>query len=138
VDLELKLPLWLGLGADLEGGFTEGVSRQRYLLETSPGVSQYFQESGLNEYQNGSLGLDWSSASNLTLHVSGVWAGTSKSWEGVWGDYDQHLRWTASLQKSLGSDSLLRLDYGQPALNGNDFGLQDTLNVYTLTLRTYF
>jgi hypothetical protein len=123
----LKFPLLFAVNGELQAGFSEGVSRDKY-----------WAQSGLNEYQNGALGLDWSSSSNLTLHVSGVWAGTSKSWEGAWGDYDQHWRWTASAQKSLGSDSVLRFDYGQPVLNGSNTGLQDTLNVYTLTAKTYF
>jgi hypothetical protein len=132
--LDLKVPLLTGVTATLGGGYVEAVTLQK----GDPSSGYYASVlSGFTEQQNASGGLEWYWRA-YSGQVSGIWAGTIKSWQGDWFPWEQHWKWTANVQRSVGSDSVLRFDYGQPVLNGVDFGLQDTLNVYTLTYKTYF
>ena len=49
----------------------------------------------------------------------------------------EHARLTAGLRQALGPNSLIQVDFGQPALYGTDFGSRDTLNVVTVLVKTY-
>ncbi|MES2200768.1 MAG: hypothetical protein V4498_00800 [candidate division FCPU426 bacterium] len=100
-------------------------------------LAKSIAEAGLGGTNDAELGLEWHSDSNLFVNIKGIWKDNGKSWQGTWGPEEGHFKWSAGLQQNFGSDTVLRLDYGLPALLGYDFGLQDTLNVLTLTLKTY-
>jgi hypothetical protein len=124
--MSLRLPLWFEFQLLTSGG-------QRESHDTNKALRQ----SGLTAKVFADGGLEWHTASNLSLSVHASWNSSSKSWEGVEGPSEQHVKWTASLEQSLGPQSVLRLDYGRPALLGYDFGLQDTVPVLTLSGKIY-
>jgi hypothetical protein len=125
--LNLRLPLaekfFLNLGGSLEW--------DRSRDKTSG-------ESGETWVEGGGFGLEWTSASKLTLAAGGSLNASHGSWQGVWDAGQVHSKFSASLTQVFSANSLVRLDYGQPALFGRDFGLQDTINLFTLTAKTYF
>lgn len=127
-----RLPMWDIVNLTAGGSYVERLTVSKAL--PSLGLDS---QSGLQEDQSANLGLE-ASRGAYAASLSGNWVGTVKSWQGEWGAWDQHWKWRAMLQRAVGSDSLLQLDYGMPALLLSDFGLQDTLNVWTLTYKTFF
>ena len=75
---------------------------------------------------------------NLFLNFYAQWFRSRKSWEGVWEETDQRFRLMAGARQDLGPNTTVELQFGAPALLGYDFGLQTTINVWTLTLKSYF
>jgi len=75
---------------------------------------------------------------NLFLNVYGQAYRSQKSDEGVWDEPDQRFKLMGGARQDLGPNTTIELLYGSPALLGTDFGLQTTINVWTLTLKSYF
>jgi hypothetical protein len=75
---------------------------------------------------------------NLFLNAYAQWYRSAKSWEGAWEDPDQRFKLMGGARQDLGPNTTIELLYGSPALLGTDFGLQTTLDVWTLTLKSYF
>lgn len=95
-------------------------------------------ESGRGWTRRCSAGLERYFSFNLFLSASSSWSVSHERWEEDWGDPARYhkLAWTA--RQTIGANTVIELAYGQPALLGYDFGVQETLDVYTLTLRSYF
>ena len=77
-------------------------------------------------------------ASNLVLSASYSWTKYRDSWEGVWGDVSRHGRWTLSARQPIGASMVIQADYGVPALYGEDYGSQDTMDVITVNVKSSF
>jgi hypothetical protein len=122
----LRLPLWWELILPLKLGAGQGRETDRTTLERGTGWSRKV-EAGLERYFRG----------DLHVHAEVKWRVARKSWEGAWSDPEAHTRVTGGVRQSLGPNSFLQVDFGLPALNGEDFGAQDTLNVVTVLLKTY-
>jgi hypothetical protein len=127
---DLDLPVGGGIQARLGGEWEQ----DRFGDKPPVGDTQ----SGEDWSQKVDLTLDRTFHGSLTLAVGGLSVLSRTNWEGAWADPESHFKFTASISKSLGPNSLVRLDYGQAALHGRDFGIQDTIDVWTLTAKTYF
>ncbi len=125
-NLNLRIPLVWDFIATSRGGLETSHELDRTTLESGRGWKRKF-DAGLERYFRG----------NLYLHGEVKWRITRKAWEGVWADPESHAKITAGARQSLGPNSFLQVDFGLPALAGEDFGVQDTLQVVTVLFKTY-
>lgn len=84
------------------------------------------------------LSLDKQFPGGLFLGAGVQWVQQRDGWEGAWGEEARYAKLTASARATLGPNSTVELGYGYPALYGYDYGIQDTLDVWTLTAKVYF
>ncbi len=125
--LSLRLPVPLGAVAVLSGQLgqarpedkSSGESGEDFVGSWQAGLERYFQ-------------------CNLSVNVSGNWSWARSNWEGVRGAAETHFKLTAGARQTFGANSVVQLDYGFPALYGYDYGVQDTIDVFTLSAKTYF
>jgi len=125
--LSLRLPAPLEMVAVLAGKLEQARTEDK---ETG--------ESGEDFVRNGQVGLERWFKCNLSVNVYGNWTWARSSWEGVWGEAETHFKLTAGARQTFGASSVIQLDYGFPALYGNDYGIQDTIDIFTLSVKTYF
>lgn len=125
--LALRLPAPQGTVAILSGKLGQARPEDR----TS-------RESGEDFSRTGQLGLEKWFESNLSVNIFGNWVWTRSSWEGAWSASEMHFRLTAGARQTLGASTVIQLDYGLPALNGLDYGAQETINIFTLYVKSYF
>ncbi|MEK7474083.1 MAG: hypothetical protein AAB152_00475 [Candidatus Coatesbacteria bacterium] len=122
----VRVPLPWELILNLTGELSQTAERDFWSEESGTGWKRIV-EGGLARYFLG----------NLYVTVGLAWRRTRNAWEGVWGDRAEHARLTAGIRQALGPNSLVQIDFGQPALYGTDFGSRDTLNVVTVLVKTY-
>lgn len=95
-------------------------------------------ESGKDIVSDYGLRLEKTFRQSLLINTDLYWSRSENSWQGVWAPLEVHGKWRWEIRQALGSDTVIRLIYGEPALLGPDFGLQDTIHVYTLEIKSYF
>ncbi len=123
----LRLPLPWDLVTSWSGTFNQGRT-----IDRSTG------EQGNNWAETYHISLERYFKFNLFLNGRGRWIRSRRSWEGAWEDIDSHFKLTWGARQAIGANTVIELNYGFPALFGRDFGLQDTIDVYTLTVKSYF
>jgi hypothetical protein len=124
--LSVRVPLWWELVASVGGELSQTADRDFASKESGTGWRRIVN-AGLERYFKG----------NLYVHAEIAWRRNRSAWEGKWEDATENARVTAGLRQTLGPNSLIQVDFGQPALYGTDFGSRDTLNVVTVLLKTY-
>jgi hypothetical protein len=122
----VRVPLPWELILNLTGELSQTEDRDFWSGESGTGWKRIL-EGSLERYFRG----------NLYVTVGLAWRRTRNAWEGAWGEAVEHARLTAGLRQALGPNSLIQVDFGQPALYGTDFGSRDTLNVVTVLVKTY-
>lgn len=85
-----------------------------------------------------SLGVEWYSRWNLSLRGDWSWNQSRQSWEGEASPVDRYVKFSTRARQTVGASTVVELSYGYPALFGSDYGVRGTIDVWTLTLRTYF
>jgi hypothetical protein len=125
--LSVRLPLPLELVAVLSGR-----------LDQARPEDKTTGESGADWTRSGQIGLERWFKCNLSVNVNGNWMWTHSNWEGIRGEPEGHFKLTAGARQTFGANSVVQLDFGFPALYGSDYGIQDTINVFTLSVKTYF
>jgi hypothetical protein len=124
--VSVRVPLWWQLVASANGELSQTLQRD-YVAEEGGTGWRHILGGGLERYFRG----------NLYVHVEVAWRRDRSEWEGVWAAPEEHVRVTAGVRRTLGPNSLVQVDFGQPALYGTDFGSRDTLNVVTVLVKTY-
>ena len=121
--LNLRIPLPLDIVMNLYGELEQKRSVDKEEATTNRGWKR-IAEGGLERYFKGNL--------FVTTHIK--WQKTG--WEGD--EPGENVRFTAGLRQSLGANSSVEVNYGSAALNGYDYGALDTINIVTVTAKTYF
>ena len=76
--------------------------------------------------------------SNLHLKWGGRWWRSRSLWEGEEEERTSYFKWHCDARKSLGADTVISCHYGYAALLGWDYGRQETPNIFTLKVESYF
>ncbi len=125
--VSVRVPLYRDFVALISGSIGQRKETDRDYWERGTGVRS-----------EGQLGLERYCKGNLFLSCSARLTRSRDSWEGEWYEPDYHFRWQASARKTMGANSMIDIAFGQPALKGMDYGVQDTINVLTVTGQIYF
>ena len=125
VQVRFPLPWDAGLSTDAKWERTRTIDRTT-------------GESGRGWKDRQRLSVDKQFPGGIFASVGGQWVQTRDSWLDQWGEVARHFKLTGGARATVGPNSTVELSYGYPALFGNDYGIQDTINVWTLTARVYF
>jgi len=123
----VKVPLVGALAVTWNGTWKQTGTRDRSLGEGGTTIDQthWF---GLEQYFHFNLFL-WGGVS---------WVRTHGAWEHVAYAPTSHAKVTAGAKQVIGPSTSIELTFGKPALLGYDYGIQDTLDVWTLSVRSFF
>lgn len=97
-----------------------------------------YDEHGYGWSRDQQVALERYFKTNLFVHLETNWTQSHGNWEGAWGDPSLHAKFSAQARQVLGPNTTVELHYGEPALLGADYGLQDTIDVWTAVVRSTF
>lgn len=123
----LKVPVVDALAVTWNGTWTQRATRDRSLGQGGNTIDQTHW-----------FGFEKYFAFNLFLWSGVTWDRTYGDWEHVGYAPVTHAKLTGGAKQVLGPSTSIELTFGKPALLGYDYGIQDTLNVWTLSVKSYF
>ncbi len=123
----LKVPVVAALAVNWNGTWVQRATRDRSL-----------GEGGRTLDQTHWVGVEQYFPFNLFLWGGVTIVRTRGDWEHVPYAPVSHAKVTAGARQVIGPSTSVELTYGKPALLGYDFGIQNTLNVWTLSVKSFF